>query len=288
MTNIKISALIFTRNEAKVLKGLLENIKSVVDEIVVIDGCSTDETVDIALRYGATVYQTKPLGHVEPCRMYGLSKVSYDYVLYIDADERLNGNLKRDLKKIVKFMQEHNIVAARVLRLNFLSPKKVSRYLFYPDFQVRILNKGFINYKGVVHEQPIIRGKALTLPSDRYYIYHYVMNTYTLKGYKSKLIKYAYLAAMERLDKGSSRALSLALPLSFIMRFIKYYLLWKGFLDGIEGLYATLAYITYLQIVDFLKAFRPRKWDKIATLANSYGLTFLCKPASCIHEQRSS
>jgi len=114
------------------------------------------------------------------------------------------------------------------------------------------------------------------------------MNTYTLKGYKSKLIKYAYLAAMERLDKGRSLVLSLALPLSFIMRFIKYYLLWKGFLDGIEGLYATLAYITYLQIVDLLKAFRPRKWDKIATLANSYGLTFLCEPASCIHEQRSS
>jgi hypothetical protein len=99
------------------------------------------------------------------------------------------------------------------------------------------------------------------------------MSTYTLKGYKSKLIKYAYLVAMERLGKGSSLVLSLALPLSFIMRFIKYYLLRKGFLDGIEGLYATLAYITYLQIVDLLKAFRPRKWDKIATLANSYGLS---------------
>ena len=172
-------------------------------------------------------------------------KVQHDYVLYIDADERLNGNLRRDLKKIVKFMQEHNIVAARVLRRTF-SPKKVSRYLFYPDFQVKILNKGFIKYKGVVREQPIIRGKVLTLPSDRYYIYHYVMNTYTLKGYKLKLIKYAYLAVMERLDKASSLVLSLALPLSFIMRFIKYYLLRKGFLGGIEGLYATLAYITYL------------------------------------------
>jgi hypothetical protein len=85
-----------------------------------------------------------------------LSKVPYDYVLYVDADERLNGNLRRDLKEIVKFMREHNIVAARVLRLNFLSSKNVSRYLFYLDFQVRILNKGFIEYKGVVHEQPII------------------------------------------------------------------------------------------------------------------------------------
>jgi len=115
-----------------VLKGLLENIKDVVDEIVVIDGCSTDETVDIALRYGATVYQTKPLGHVEPCRMYGLSKVSYDYVLYIDADERLNGNLRRDLKKIVKFMREHNIVATRVLRRTFSPPGKSRGIYFTP------------------------------------------------------------------------------------------------------------------------------------------------------------
>jgi hypothetical protein len=75
-----------------------------------------------------------------------------------------------------------------------------------------------------------------------------------MKAYKVRLV----LATMERLDKGGSLVLSLALPLSFIMRFIKYYLLWKGFLDGIKD-YMRHWYIIYLRIVDLFKAFRPRK-----------------------------
>lgn len=98
MPSIRISALIFTRNEEKQLKSLLEDIKGAVDEIVIIDVCSTDGTIEIAKKYGARIFETKPLGFVGPCRMFGLSKVSHDYVLYLDCDERLNINLKAGLR----------------------------------------------------------------------------------------------------------------------------------------------------------------------------------------------
>jgi hypothetical protein len=68
------------------------------------------------------------------------------------------------------------------------------------------------------------------------------MNTHTLKGYKSKLIKYAYLATMERLGKGGGLVLSLALPFELHNEVYKVLLTRNGFLDSIEGLYTTLVY----------------------------------------------
>jgi len=281
MSDIKISALVFTRNEERRLKGLLNNIKDVVDEIVIIDGCSTDRTVDIAQSYGAKVYQVKPLGYVEPCRMYGLGRVSYDYVLYLDADERLNDNLKKDLRKIVKLMHDKDIVAIKVLRRNYITPRNYSRYLFYPDFQVRIFNKNYIEYKGVVHEQPIVHGKTVKLNPEKYWIYHFTWDAYNLEKYRSKLLKYAYLAAMQRSDKLRSFIFSITLPASLNARLVKYIIIKKAFLDGIEGLIATLFYIAYLQSVDLIKAFRSSKWDMISRIANTKGLSFLCRPVVC-------
>jgi (heptosyl)LPS beta-1,4-glucosyltransferase len=56
----KISFITFTRNSGKRLKLLLENVKDVVDEIIVIDGYSTDDTLEVAKSYGAKVFQRKP------------------------------------------------------------------------------------------------------------------------------------------------------------------------------------------------------------------------------------
>jgi glycosyltransferase involved in cell wall biosynthesis len=62
---MKITLLTFTRNSETLIKGLLRNVNGVVDEIIVVDGCSTDETVEIAKSYGAKVYIRKPWGHFE-------------------------------------------------------------------------------------------------------------------------------------------------------------------------------------------------------------------------------
>ena len=89
------------------------------DEIVIVDGCSEDNTVSIAKSYGAKVYLTKPLGYVEPCRMLGISKVTNEWVLYLDVDEVPSPNLIRDIKKIVNYATKHGYVAIRINRINF-------------------------------------------------------------------------------------------------------------------------------------------------------------------------
>jgi glycosyltransferase involved in cell wall biosynthesis len=80
---------------------LLESIRDVVDEIIVVDGYSSDDTVEIAESYGAKVFRRKPWSHVEPDRMFALSKASYDWILYLDDDEILGRRLKSELRDLV-------------------------------------------------------------------------------------------------------------------------------------------------------------------------------------------
>jgi len=107
----KISFITFTRNSEKRLRILLENVRDIVDEIVVIDGYSSDGTVEIAKSYGAKVFLRKPRDHVEPDRMFALSKISYDWVLYLDDDELLGRKLKREIRDLVEKAEKENFVA---------------------------------------------------------------------------------------------------------------------------------------------------------------------------------
>jgi len=75
---VEVSFITFTRNSAYRLRGLLEHVKDVVDEIIVVDGYSTDETVDIARSYGAKVYQRRPWEYPDLDRMFALKQASHD------------------------------------------------------------------------------------------------------------------------------------------------------------------------------------------------------------------
>ncbi|WP_243665828.1 glycosyltransferase [Vulcanisaeta sp. JCM 16159] len=98
----------FTRNSGRWLRGLLDN---VVDEIVIVDGYSSDDTVEIAKSYGAKVFQRKPRGYVEPDRAFAIRQCKNDWVLYLDTDKRLNSKLKRDLRKIIEHTIESNLLS---------------------------------------------------------------------------------------------------------------------------------------------------------------------------------
>lgn len=97
-----------------------------------------------------------------------------------------------------------------------------------------------------------------------------------MKGLKSKLVKYAYLAAMQRLTKRRSFIFSLLIPVTLISRMGKYIVFNKALLDGFEGIKVAIIYIIYLSLVDIIMAFRPKMWVQIANYANTHGLSTLC------------
>ncbi|MCY0867630.1 MAG: glycosyltransferase family 2 protein [Desulfurococcus sp.] len=195
----KISFITFTRNSAKQLPHLLSNVKDIVDEIIVIDGFSADETVEIARSFGARVYQRKPWGYADPDRMFALRMASYEWILYLDTDERLGRRLKSVLRDLVAKTPEE-VVAFSVTRVN-THKGRILLGPFYPDTQIRVFRKSRTVYKGLVHEQPIIHGRIVQLPEE-YYIIHLPLEE---ELQRRKLVFYAKLEALEYYKRGGSR-----------------------------------------------------------------------------------
>jgi glycosyltransferase involved in cell wall biosynthesis len=278
--SIKISFITFTRNSGKRLKLLLENVKDVVDEIIVIDGFSSDDTVEIAKSYGAKVFRRKPWGHVEPDRMFALKKASYNWILYLDDDELLGKKLKNELRNLVTMAENMGYAALSTIRIDY--DRKCKRLVFGPFYnkQIRIYRKDRLLYRGLVHELPVVFGKIHELPEE-YYILHYP--TWS----RSKLAFYAYLEALEYYQHFSRSIIRKTLwkTLPFSAPLIILYNLINGFLkkqNPCMNLCTVMRTIDtaafYELLVHILIKFRGKRRERLSKLISKYGLIRLLEP----------
>ncbi|RMG23493.1 MAG: glycosyltransferase, partial [Methanobacteriota archaeon] len=97
----KISLVMIVKNEEKFLPGCLESVRNFVDEMVIVDTGSTDRTKEIAQSFGAKVYDFEWQYDFSAARNFALSKATYSWILWLDADERLPEIYHRGLKKII-------------------------------------------------------------------------------------------------------------------------------------------------------------------------------------------
>ena len=101
MSKIKISAVVNTRNEEKNLDACLKSL-NFVDEIVVVDMESEDKTKQIAKKYTNKVFNYDNVGYVEPARNFAINKAKGDWILIVDADERVPRSLAVKLMEIAE------------------------------------------------------------------------------------------------------------------------------------------------------------------------------------------
>jgi (heptosyl)LPS beta-1,4-glucosyltransferase len=275
---IEVSFITFTRDSAHRLRELLEHVKDIVDEIIVVDGYSTDETVDIARSYGAKVYQRKPWGYPDPDRMFALKQASHDWVLHLDDDERLSSRLKRDLKSLIEYAESNRICAFSTVRVNITPRGKTLLGPFYPDRQIRIFKKEKAIYQGIIHEMPQIRGKILTLPEE-YYIVHLWS-----KSWHRKIAQYARIHALQYFELNHPskirRTLWHLLPISSIPYY--FYLLYAYSLRGkkifnLETIIYTVGKVLYDSLLFTLMKLRSKKQKEVAKLISEKGFIQLLK-----------
>ena len=112
-----ISVVINTHNEAEKLKDCLESIRQLADEIIVVDMESNDESVAVAEKFGAKVFEEKLVPYVELIRDKSVNKANSDWIIVLDPDERIPSNLAKELKKIVK---EDKFDAVNIPRKNII------------------------------------------------------------------------------------------------------------------------------------------------------------------------
>lgn len=143
----KISLCMIIKNEEKYLSECLESVKNAVDEIIVVDTGSTDNSIDIAKNYGARIFQFEWINDFSAARNYSIEQATSDWILYLDADERLDSSSITELKRLTSTKQK--VVYNCVVR-NIDSTYGHDNSNRYPRL---FPNNVGIKFEGKVHEQ---------------------------------------------------------------------------------------------------------------------------------------
>lgn len=236
-----------TKNAGEVIEEALKSVAGVWDELVVVDSGSTDGTVEVARKFTDKVYTFPFRDDFSKLRNLTLSKVHGDWVLVLDADERLSDEAIRQIPKLIN---NKDIDGFWFRRKTFITPAQYLRYgLFYPDYQLRLFrNKKEYRYRGAVHEQLAIpKEKTREVPYD---ILHYPQRPkYDRFSSFGNMAPYIRIHSGE-LDKSPKGMLTLFFEGGgkFLGLFFSGFLRGKGFLDGWAGFRAHFMFAASIAI----------------------------------------
>ena len=143
-----ISVSIVCFNEDKKIEDCLISLRGFVDEIVVVDLGSTDDTEKIAQKFGAKIFHHEFAPFVELVRNYAISKTTGDWILILDPDEKVTDSLKNKLKQVI---QEDLFAAVNIPRKNIFFDKWIKYTNWWPDRHVRFFKKGKVKWTSKIH-----------------------------------------------------------------------------------------------------------------------------------------
>ncbi len=242
-----IGVLVITYNEEEMLNACLESVNW-ADEIVVIDSKSEDRTREIAGAYTEKIYQ-REFDDFSSQRNFGLDKLDSDWILVLDADERVTDELRTEIKEVV---ENARYDLYQIPRKNFFLGKWIKYAGWYPDYTDRLFrNNQGINYAGEVHESPNFDGEKGRLDEP---MVHYTYKD--IASYMDKVNHYTTLSAAES-NKNPSLFYVLART---CFEFFNFLFVKKAFLLGKEGLVLT-AISTVSKFLKYIKIWEKNRGD---------------------------
>lgn len=254
--NQKLSALIITYNEEENICDVLDCL-DFADEIIIVDSFSTDSTVKLATENPkVTVYQNRFEDFTKQ-RNLALSYAQHDWILFLDADERLTSASRNE---VIRTINDPNAKDAYyIYRLFYFCGAKIRFSGTQNDKNFRLFRKSKASYdvKKKVHETLVVHGSIGILKSK---IKHYSFASYD--SYKDKMIHYGVLKGQERHAKQQNYAFAAHLA-KVVFRFSKTYILDLGILDGRRGF--QLCYLQSLSVHEtFMSLKKEEKKHRLA------------------------
>jgi hypothetical protein len=250
-TRLPLSAVLITRDAAAQLPPCLASL-GFCDEIVVVDSGSIDGTPELAQRLGARVITGEWRGF-GPQKQFAVEQAKNDWVLCIDADERVAEPLRRAIE--AELAQPRH-AAYRFARCNRFMGRYLRHGEGYPDWSLRLFDRRRARWSDdAVHEKVITDAEIGTLSGDLMHD-----SAESLDAYLAKQNRYSTLAAEAAIARGR-RGSALQLLASPLLRFVKFYFLRLGFLDGLPGLVHILigcvaSFAKYAKMLNFQRTQR--------------------------------
>ena len=244
-----LSAVLITRNAANVLEPCLESL-AFADDIVIVDSGSSDRTAEIARERGARMVQKEWLGFGRQ-KQFAVEQAKHDWVLCVDADERVSPELATSIEMALAAPVSP---VYRMPRRNRFLGRWLAHGEGYPDWSPRLFNRQNARWSDdLVHEKVLYAVTPGTLAGDLLHD-----SSDDLSAYLERQNRYTTLAARQAFEQGRSAGL-FHLLLSPMVRFIKFYLLRLGFLDGVPGLLhisigCMNSYLKYAKLIELRKA----------------------------------
>ncbi len=241
-----LSAIVITRNEANNLHDCLQSMHELVDEIIVVDSQSTDNTVAIAQQHGAKVAQPEDWPGFGPQKNRALDLATCDWVFSIDADERVTPELAAEIKHLLQLGDAN--VAYKVPRLSSYCGKFIRHAGWQPDYVLRLFKRGTARFSDdLVHERVVTVQPVIALQNHLLH-YSYLNFSQVL----SKVDAYSTASAKQAYARGRRSSVAGALGHG-AWAFFRTYVIRRGFLDGAHGLALSISnaetsYYKYLKL----------------------------------------
>jgi glycosyltransferase involved in cell wall biosynthesis len=221
----KISVIVITKDEEKNIFDCLKSVEW-ADEIIVVDSESSDKTIELAKKSTEKIFIKKWEGYV-PQKKYALGLANNDWVLSLDADERITEELKNEILNL----SLDNVSGYKIRRKNFLFKKEITSCGWEKDYQLRLLKKDKTSFSDrLVHEKFIVEGEVKTLSNP---MIHYTFSSFT--DYFNKINYYTSLKAQE-LFKKKKKIGGWTIFSHSVSAFFAFFIIRKGFKDGVYGL----------------------------------------------------
>ena len=245
MRKVDLTVCIIAKNEEQKIEDALKSAKW-ADELLLIDTGSTDKTVNIAKRHNAKIV-TYTKGSFNDWRNRGMQEASGEWILYLDADERITPLLKDEIQQIIQPGPSYNAYA--IPRRNYIFGKEFRYGGEWPDHQIRLLKVSKLKeWTGEVHEKPQFEGELGYLEQPMVHLKHDNLEEMVEKTNKWSEIEAKLIFENGHPEMAAWRFVRIMLTEVFD-RFIKK----QGFRDGKEGvIYSTYQvwsrFLTYAKL----------------------------------------
>ncbi len=261
-----ITVVISAFNEENNIEDCLKSAKLVADEIIVIDNTSTDKTVEIAKRFTDKIFIRKndPI-MLNTNKNFGFSKASGDWIISLDADERVTKQLSVEIRQVIS---DNRYLGFEIPRKNIIFGKWIQHSIWWPDYNLRLFKRGKGKFtEKHVHEKLSVDGKVGKLKNP---LVHY--NYQTVSQFIQKLDKTYTESETENFIK-SGRQIHWYDTIRWPTEdFLKTFFLQKGYKDGFHGLILSL-FQAFYAFVFFAKVWERK--EKFADLTPNNFFTMI-------------